>query len=1082
MNKYDVLGIVGEGAYGVVLKCKHKETQALVAIKKFKDKEDNEDVQKTTLRELKMLKSLKQENIVELKEAFRRRGKLFLVFEYVEKNMLEVLEERPNGVSQERARSYIYQLLKAVHWCHANNVIHRDIKPENLLISNDGVLKLCDFGFARQVSMTNRSTYTDYVATRWYRSPELLLGLRYDKGVDVWSIGCILGELSDGQPLFPGESEIDQLFTIQKMLGAPPPDQMKAMFTAHRFRGLKFPVTATSESLEQRYCGIINGIMLDFMAKTLTMDPKKRFTTAQGLEHPAFQIEGLKDKNLDFFKETSKLAKAQSAKSLSRKNKNLDDLDTLNISEVPSNVDLLTYQPNNKQKQQADLNKNGVLSRKNKKSAKLLHMLKAQGDTKSEAQKSNSDIALPDPANAYSYGSDSSILDNAAADQNGSFYTKSLNSSSDADNETSKSVNHKLNSLKWAQATTPVGNNLRNPYPGDDFSGDVGDGRSHNVTEVLDEGNASKKITFKNCSSSPEDDAEDSSWFLKKSILKPNFAEDISEEDDNVFLKRNNSKKLDNKENLYRECKSSLAHQNMGKLHPDSDLSPQEDFYHSPRDAGCGRFSDFFQKHDASTQLNKSKTPLMTENNIRAAIAATLQMPTINFRGGQFDQMKKTSESKDLPSSTVKSSKSNFLGKSKTSLKEKHSKEDKLNPMKENNDYPSQQSTTKGVVNSVKSFMTSIPVEESSHQKNRFTELSDYKKELKRIKSSFLRKKIDPDKSKLSKLQRHESLDSNHSSSSTGSGVHHRYHGSDGTNSHLPQASMSTLVEGGHHYHAQQHSDLTGLSSTLAGNLHGQQSSTPRTPKEGKKAKEKRAKSHYNDSMLDNDKSSLGTSFVARAYSRLHHLHGEESSPYDNSESSRREPAITASKSTIPGIMPKKKKGRKNKVSNVLDDRASFQNSGIVKQHIALWDNRANEVQQNSSTRGKKSVAGVGNPSKSYRKLMQTPVHICDTMPQHQPTYPNQQFPYINQNNLQLTNYQSGPTESRLSHARNSNSHLPRTDKKNLDYSLEDQLNADLHISSNNGVHFEASPRNHNAMLNSMKSAKRRKIPDYNAS
>ncbi|KAK5907884.1 hypothetical protein CesoFtcFv8_005687 [Champsocephalus esox] len=125
MNKFEVLGIVGEGAYGVVLKCRHKDTNEIVAIKKFKDSEENEEVKETTLRELKMLRTLKQENIVELKEAFRRRGKLYLVFEYVEKNMLELLEELPNGVPTDKVRSYIFQLIRAIHWCHKHDIVHR---------------------------------------------------------------------------------------------------------------------------------------------------------------------------------------------------------------------------------------------------------------------------------------------------------------------------------------------------------------------------------------------------------------------------------------------------------------------------------------------------------------------------------------------------------------------------------------------------------------------------------------------------------------------------------------------------------------------------------------------------------------------------------------------------------------------------------------------------------------------------------------------------------------------------------------------------------------------------------------------
>ncbi|KAJ0056400.1 hypothetical protein NL108_006915 [Boleophthalmus pectinirostris] len=239
-----------------------KETNELVAIKKFKDSEENEEVKETTLRELKMLRTLRQENIVELKEAFRRRGKLYLVFEYVERNMLELLEELPTGAPPDKVRSYIYQLIKAINWCHKNEIVHRDIKPENLLISSEDVLKLCDFGFARNLSEGTDANYTEYVATRWYRSPELLLGAPYGKAVDMWSVGCILGELSDGQPLFPGESEIDQLFTIQKVLGPLPAEQMKLFYNNPRFHGIR---------------------------NLLLLNPTERYLTDQSLNHPVFQ-------------------------------------------------------------------------------------------------------------------------------------------------------------------------------------------------------------------------------------------------------------------------------------------------------------------------------------------------------------------------------------------------------------------------------------------------------------------------------------------------------------------------------------------------------------------------------------------------------------------------------------------------------------------------------------------------------------------------------------------------------------------------------------------------------------------------
>ncbi|XP_048775139.1 cyclin-dependent kinase-like 5 isoform X4 [Ostrea edulis] len=269
----------------------------MVAVKKFKDSEENDDVKRTTLRELKMLRTLKQENIVELREAFRRKGKLYLVFEYVERNMLELLEEMPNGVPTEKVKSYTYQLCKAIQWCHCQDIIHRDIKPENLLISVNDTLKLCDFGFARSIHGGLVGVYTDYVATRWYRSPELLLGSAYGKAVDIWSIGCILGELSDGQPLFPGESEIDQLYVIQKVLGPLPAEQMKMFFANPRFSGLKFPSVARPQTLPKRYHGILSGVLIDFMDKTLKLDPNQRYLIDDCLEHEAFRTEHLLNRN-----------------------------------------------------------------------------------------------------------------------------------------------------------------------------------------------------------------------------------------------------------------------------------------------------------------------------------------------------------------------------------------------------------------------------------------------------------------------------------------------------------------------------------------------------------------------------------------------------------------------------------------------------------------------------------------------------------------------------------------------------------------------------------------------------------------
>lgn len=300
MNKYEVLGVVGEGAYGVVLKCRNKESNEVVAIKKFKESEDDEILRKTTLREVKILRMLKHNNIVSLKEAFKRKSKLYLVFEYADKNLLEVLEEQPSGLDPEVVRAYIYQLVLAIHWCHSNSVIHRDIKPENLLINlRTKTLKLCDFGFARVISRNNEEL-TDYVATRWYRAPELLLGsANYSFGVDMWAIGCILGEVSNGQALFPGDSEVDQLYIIQKVLGPLTPEHQEMFMLNPRFAGLKFPDMSKPETLQKKYVGVLSKRALNIMKWLLGMDPADRPSAEQCLQHNYF--EGMDRKFADQF-------------------------------------------------------------------------------------------------------------------------------------------------------------------------------------------------------------------------------------------------------------------------------------------------------------------------------------------------------------------------------------------------------------------------------------------------------------------------------------------------------------------------------------------------------------------------------------------------------------------------------------------------------------------------------------------------------------------------------------------------------------------------------------------------------------
>ena len=266
-----------------MLKARHKESGQIVAIKRFKESDEDEQVRKTALREVRILKvrcsrsaracvvhatvcgqspafvglggegvrcltptsparvvpqQLKHINIVNLIEVFRRKGRLYLVFEFVERTILQDLEDNPNGLPEVEVKKAMYQLIKSIEFCHAHNVIHRDIKPENLLISKSGTLKLCDFGFARTLA-GNGARYTDYVSTRWYRSPELLVGDQsYGKPVDMWAVGCMLAEMMTGMPLFPGESDIDQLFHIMRTFGALTPRMLQLVKANPLFVGV----------------------------------------------------------------------------------------------------------------------------------------------------------------------------------------------------------------------------------------------------------------------------------------------------------------------------------------------------------------------------------------------------------------------------------------------------------------------------------------------------------------------------------------------------------------------------------------------------------------------------------------------------------------------------------------------------------------------------------------------------------------------------------------------------------------------------------------------------------------------------
>ncbi|KAG9480387.1 hypothetical protein GDO78_012062 [Eleutherodactylus coqui] len=295
MEKYENLGLVGEGSYGMVMKCRHKESGRIVAIKKFLESEDDKMVKKIAMREIKLLKQLRHENLVNLLEVCKKKKRWYLVFEFVDRTVLDDLEQFPNGLDFNRVRKYLFQIIRGIGFCHNHNIIHRDIKPENILVSHSGVVKLCDFGFARTLAAPGE-VYTDYVATRWYRAPELLVGdIKYGKAVDVWAIGCLVTEMLTGEPLFPGDSDIDQLYHIVKCQGNLTPRLQELFYKNPLFAGVTLPEIKEVEPLQKRYPKL-SPVILDLAKNCLQIDPDRRPSCMILLQHDLFKKDGFSER------------------------------------------------------------------------------------------------------------------------------------------------------------------------------------------------------------------------------------------------------------------------------------------------------------------------------------------------------------------------------------------------------------------------------------------------------------------------------------------------------------------------------------------------------------------------------------------------------------------------------------------------------------------------------------------------------------------------------------------------------------------------------------------------------------------
>lgn len=279
---YDRLEKIGEGTYGVVYKAVDKLTGELVALKKIRLEGESEGVPSTAIREISLLKELKHPNIVRLIDVVHVEKRLFLVFEYLNKDLKRFMDSCEEDIPLKLVKSFLKQLLAGIFYCHTHRTLHRDLKPQNLLIDVKGNIKLADFGLARAFGVPLRS-FTHEVVTLWYRAPEILLGTRvYTTALDIWSLGCIFAEMVSRKPLFPGDSEIDQIFRIFRTLGTPDEKVWPGVSQLPDYKPL-FPRWDPQEMKQ-----IIPNLGIageDLLKKMLTYDPNRRITAKDALYH-----------------------------------------------------------------------------------------------------------------------------------------------------------------------------------------------------------------------------------------------------------------------------------------------------------------------------------------------------------------------------------------------------------------------------------------------------------------------------------------------------------------------------------------------------------------------------------------------------------------------------------------------------------------------------------------------------------------------------------------------------------------------------------------------------------------------------
>ncbi|EEF28215.1 big map kinase/bmk, putative [Ricinus communis] len=294
-SRYQVQEVVGKGSYGVVGSAIDTHTGEKVAIKKINDVFEHVSDATRILREIKLLRLLRHPDIVEIKHIMlppsrREFRDIYVVFELMESDLHQVIKAN-DDLTPEHYQFFLYQLLRGLKYIHTANVFHRDLKPKNILANADCKLKICDFGLAR-VSFNDAPSaifWTDYVATRWYRAPELCGSFfsKYTPAIDIWSIGCIFAEMLTGKPLFPGKNVVHQLDLMTDLLGTPPPESISRIRNEKARRYLGSMRKKQPVPLSQKFPNA-DPLALSLLERLLAFDPKDRPTAEEALADTYF--------------------------------------------------------------------------------------------------------------------------------------------------------------------------------------------------------------------------------------------------------------------------------------------------------------------------------------------------------------------------------------------------------------------------------------------------------------------------------------------------------------------------------------------------------------------------------------------------------------------------------------------------------------------------------------------------------------------------------------------------------------------------------------------------------------------------